>query len=157
MLALQKQQEKEKRVEQLAQKATKRILNQGIMRGWTAWQDQYLQAARHKRMLAAAGARLARPGLAKSLSHWKGDWEAERRTSLALEVRRREQLRANKNAAASGGAAEEAMAAYKAKAAAELAYVKQAAAWLGLGLGLALTLTLTRALTRTLTLARPPT
>ena len=128
MLALQKQQEKEKRVEQLAQKATKRILNQGIMRGWTAWQDQYLQAARHKRMLAAAGARLARPGLAKSLSHWKGDWEAERRTSLALEVRRREQLRANKNAAASGGAAEEAMAAYKAKAAAELAYVKQAAA-----------------------------
>ena len=98
------------------------------MRGWTAWQDQYLQAARHKRMLAAAGARLARPGLAKSLSHWKGDWEAERRMSLALEVRRREQLRANKNAAASGGAAEEAMAAYKAKAAAELAYVKQAAA-----------------------------
>ena len=59
---------------------------------------------------------------------WGRDWEAERRTSLALEVRRREQLRANKNAAATGGTAEEAMAAYKAKAAAELAYVKQAAA-----------------------------
>ena len=50
-------------------------------------------------------------------------------------MRRREQLRANKNVAATGGAAEEAMAAFKAKAAAELAYVKQAAAWLGLGLG----------------------
>ena len=61
------------------------------MRGWTAWQDQYLQFARHKRMLAAAGARLARPGLAKSLSHWKGDWEAERRLTLAQTIQRRAQ------------------------------------------------------------------
>merc|ERR1740117_368314 len=128
MIALQKQQEKEQRVEHLAQKAMRRIGNQGIMRGFTAWSEQYFAEARHKRMLAAAGARLARPALAASIQHWKGDWEADRRTSLALEVRRREQNRASKSAAASGGAAEQDMAAYKAKAEAELAYVKRAAA-----------------------------
>ena len=51
---MQAQKEKEARVEQLAQKAMKRIANQGIIRGFTAWQDLYLQAARQKRMLAAA-------------------------------------------------------------------------------------------------------
>merc|ERR1719162_2815974 len=97
MIALQKQQEKEQRVEHLAQKAMRRIGNQGIMRGFTAWSEQYFAEARHKRMLAAAGARLARPALAASIQHWKGDWEADRRTSLALEVRRREQDRASKS------------------------------------------------------------
>merc|ERR1719272_2927293 len=97
------------------------------MRGFSAWSEQWEQAARHKRMLASAGARLARPALSASISHWKGDWEADRRTNLALEVRRREQDRAGKSAAASGGAAQQEMAAYMAKAEAELAYVKQAA------------------------------
>merc|ERR1740115_391525 len=57
-LELRKAHEKEQRVEQLAQKAMKRICNQGIMRGFSAWQEKYLAFARHKRMLAAAGARL---------------------------------------------------------------------------------------------------
>ena len=69
----------------------KRIANQGIIRGFTAWQDLYLQAARQKRMLAAAGARITRPGLAMAMSHWKGDWEAERRLTLAQTVQRRAQ------------------------------------------------------------------
>ena len=37
--------------------------------------------ARQKRMLAAAGARLARPALAAAVAHWRTDWqmaEAER-------------------------------------------------------------------------------
>jgi hypothetical protein len=76
MIALQKQQEKEQRVEHLAQKAIRRIGNQGIMRGFSAWQEQYLEAARHKRMLAAAGARLARPQLAAAVAHWRADWDA---------------------------------------------------------------------------------
>ena len=89
MAAMQAEKDKEARVEHLAQKALKRIANQGIMRGWTAWSDQYQQAARQKRMLAAAGARIMRPALAKSLSHWKSDWETDRRKQLAQEVRRR--------------------------------------------------------------------
>jgi hypothetical protein len=69
---MQAHKQKEARVEQLAQKATKRILNQGIMRGWTAWSEQYLEKARQKRMIAAAGARLTRPALAAAVSHWTG-------------------------------------------------------------------------------------
>merc|ERR1740133_658232 len=67
---------KEARVEQLTHKAIKRICNQGIMRGFSAWSEQYFAAARQKRMLAAAGARLARPALAAAVAHWRADWDA---------------------------------------------------------------------------------
>ena len=54
----------------------KRICSQGLIRGWTAWQAQWETAARQKRMLAAAAARLARPALAAAVAHWRGEWEA---------------------------------------------------------------------------------
>ena len=73
--------------------ASRRIQNQGISKGFTAWQEQYLQAARHKRMLAAASGRLTRPKVAASLSHWRGDWEAARRKALAAGAQRRERER----------------------------------------------------------------
>ena len=69
---MQAEKDKEGRVEHLGQKALKRIANQGIMRGWTAWSEQYLEKARQKRMIAAAGARLTRPALAAAVSHWTG-------------------------------------------------------------------------------------
>ena len=118
MIALQKQQEKEQRVEHLAQKAMKRICNQGVMRGFSAWSEQYLQDARHKRMLAAAGARLMRPALAASVSHWRNDWEAERRKNLAQEVRRRA-------SAKYGGSANAEVAEIRATAEADLAAQKK--------------------------------
>ena len=93
ILALKAAEEKEKRVEQLHTKAARRIPNQGIMRGWTAWHDQYQHAARHKRMLAAASSRLARPALAASVGHWRSDWEAERRHALAQDARDRAKVR----------------------------------------------------------------
>ena len=68
-----------------------------------------------------------RPGLAAAVSHWKADWEAERWTTAALEMKAREKDRVNKIIAANGSSAEQEFAAYKAKAEAELAYVKQAA------------------------------
>ena len=52
-----------------------RICSQGLIRGWTAWQEQWETAARQKRMLAAAAARLARPALAAAVAHWRGEWE----------------------------------------------------------------------------------
>ena len=127
MIALQKAQEKEQRVEHLAQKAMKRIGNQDITRGFSAWQEQWFTASRHKRMLAAAGARIMRPGLAAAVSHWKADWEAERWTTAALEMKAREKDRVNKIIAANGSSAEQEFAAYKAKAGAELVSEKQAA------------------------------
>ena len=117
MIALQKAQEKEQRVEHLAQKAMKRIGNQDITRGFSAWQEQWFTASRHKRMLAAAGARIMRPGLAMAVSHWKGDWEADRRTSLALQVQRRERARF--------GTVEQEVAAVRAKAEADQASAKE--------------------------------
>ena len=53
----------------------KRICSQGLIRGWTAWQEQWETAARQRRMLAAAAARLARPALAAAVAHWRGEWE----------------------------------------------------------------------------------
>ena len=69
--------EKEKRVAHLQQQAMRRIANAGLASGFGAWQEQWEEAARQKRMLAAAGARLRRPALAASLSHWSNDWQYE--------------------------------------------------------------------------------
>ena len=68
--------EKEKRVAHLQQQAMRRIANADIASGFGAWQEQWEEAARQKRMLAAAGARLARPALAAAVTHWVGEWRA---------------------------------------------------------------------------------
>ena len=75
--------ERLKRIEQMAKKAAARISNQGLMRGWSGWQEQWLNHCRQKRMLAAAGARLARPALSAAVAHWRSDWESERREAIA--------------------------------------------------------------------------
>ena len=48
---------KEKRVEELSKKAGARIKNQGIMRGWSAWQELYEEMKAQRQMLGGAGAR----------------------------------------------------------------------------------------------------
>ena len=80
--ALREAQEREERVQTLGRKAMRRIQNAGLSAGWSAWHEQWAEQAAQKRMLAAAGARLARPQLAATLSHWKDDWMAERDTAL---------------------------------------------------------------------------
>ena len=69
--------QKDQRIEHLHARAVKRFGNQGIIRGWTAWQDQWLAKCRRKRMLKAAAARLTKPKLTASLAHWRNDWEYE--------------------------------------------------------------------------------
>ena len=66
--------EREKRIANLQQSAARRIANAGIASGFSTWQEQWEEAARKKRMLAAAGARLARPALAAAVAHWRTDW-----------------------------------------------------------------------------------
>ena len=63
--------EKEKRVENVAGMAVKRLANQNILRGWTAWHALYAEHVRKRRMLAQAASRLARPGLTAAMSHWR--------------------------------------------------------------------------------------
>ena len=55
--------------------------------GFSAWQEQWAKAVQQQRMLAAAGARLARPALAAAVAHWVGDWRAAARGRLAAQAR----------------------------------------------------------------------
>ena len=73
--AIREEREKAARVEALASKAGARIKNQGIMRGWSAWQELWEERVTERQMLAAAGGRLLKPKLAASLAHWRHDWE----------------------------------------------------------------------------------
>ena len=54
---------KQKRVEELARKAMRRIGNQAILRGWTAWQGGWEEKQRNLRMLKHATAKLLQPKL----------------------------------------------------------------------------------------------
>ena len=74
--AAREEREREARVEQMKAKAMGRIKNQGIMAGWSQWHEVWAEAAKQRRQLAAAGARLTRPLLVKTFSEWKTDWSA---------------------------------------------------------------------------------
>ena len=67
--------EKEKRVAHLQQQAMRRMANAGLASGFGAWQEQWEEVARQRRMLAAAGARLTRPALAAAVAHWRDGWQ----------------------------------------------------------------------------------
>ena len=68
--------------------AARRMGNQGILRGWTAWVDLHEEQRARRQMLASAGARLLRPKLAASLALWRQGWEAEMRASAEKGLRR---------------------------------------------------------------------
>ena len=57
LAAEQLEAERQKRVEHLAQVGMRRIMQQGLARGWSAWYDQWEEYTRNKRLLAAAGQR----------------------------------------------------------------------------------------------------
>ena len=63
MAAMEAEAAHEKRIAHLQQNAARRMRNSEIIRGWTAWQDAYLERQRHLRMLAGAAGRLMKPAL----------------------------------------------------------------------------------------------
>ena len=67
--------EKEKRIAGLQQQGMKRLMNQGLARGWSAWHGMWSEKVRKKNMLKQAGARLIKPKLAAAYKHWMKDWE----------------------------------------------------------------------------------
>ena len=71
------EQQKQRRKDELANKAMRRIANQGIMAGWTSWHEMWEEVSKQKRQLAAAGARLARPQLVKCFGSWCESWRDE--------------------------------------------------------------------------------
>ena len=99
-MALAEQRAKEERVTLMAKNATRRIKNQGLIKGWASWHGEWAAAARRRRMLAAAGARLAKPAVTAAFANWREDWSAAQTTlrgmtqyqQLAAETRRRQAL-----------------------------------------------------------------
>ena len=87
---LQLEEEKEKRVAHLGQIGVKRMMNQKLSMGWTAWKEQYDESRRKQRLLRTAGQRLMRPALVHCFHHWQRDWEAE--TALVAAMTQEERL-----------------------------------------------------------------
>ena len=52
-LAQQLEQEKEKRVAHLQQVGMRRLLKQGLARGWSAWHEVYSEAMRQRQLLTS--------------------------------------------------------------------------------------------------------
>ena len=63
--------ERQARVEHLANVGIRRIMQQGIAKGWSAWREQYLDYQRKKRLLQNAGARMARPKMVHCFALWQ--------------------------------------------------------------------------------------
>ena len=113
--------DKEKRIEHTKEMALRRIGKRDLTRGWVAWHEKWAEEARRKRMLSAAGSRLAKPKLAACYGHWKRDWElieirAKEMSAMSVEQRLRLQLVEAKQelselrkAAQNGAGAEEAL------------------------------------------------
>ena len=80
--------EKEKRVAHLQQLGVRRLCQQGLARGWTAWVDVYESQQRKKRLHMTAGARMAKPKMVPAFTHWLHDWEANAKKSVAMSVAR---------------------------------------------------------------------
>ena len=55
------------------------MANAGLSRGWSAWQEQWEEAARQRRMLAAAGARLLKPKLVACFVAWASSWQSDQK------------------------------------------------------------------------------
>ena len=72
--ALQGQREKEQRIELLRRQAARRILQQDLSRGWTAWHDMWSARTYALKRLRDAGSRLRTPGVAQAFHHWVSVW-----------------------------------------------------------------------------------
>ena len=68
--------EKEQRIELLARQVGRRMMNQGIIRGWTMWFELWETKVQQRNMLKAAANRLMKPALTAAFAHWNGDWQA---------------------------------------------------------------------------------
>ena len=71
--------EREKRVAHLGEMGVKRLMNQGLARGWSGWHALWAEKVRQRSLLKKAASRLTKPKLISSYTHWRRDWELELR------------------------------------------------------------------------------
>jgi Ca2+-binding EF-hand superfamily protein len=69
--------EREKRVAHLAQLGVKRLMQQGLARGWSAWEEQWSDAVHKRNLLKGAASRLMKPKMVAAFMHWQRDWDAD--------------------------------------------------------------------------------
>ena len=69
--------EKDKRVAHLQGIGVRRLMQQGLARGWGAWHEVYVEYRRKQRLLKNAGSRLTKPKLVHAFMHWQHDWQVE--------------------------------------------------------------------------------
>ena len=78
-----------------SQLGVRRVLQQGLARGWSTWRESHLEKARRHALLQAAVGRFSHPQLSSAVAFWRQDWAAEEaakeagklRAALAAEVR----------------------------------------------------------------------
>ena len=66
--------EKEAKIELLAKKSMRRMMNADLALGFEAWSEMYETHQRQMRLLQQAESRLMRPALTAAFGHWHTDW-----------------------------------------------------------------------------------
>ena len=84
------EQERQQRVEMLQRQVARRIMNQGIIKGWTAWHSLYQEKVHQRRMLSRAAQRLTRPAVVAAYSTWRHSFEVEQQRRTLAAMRQRE-------------------------------------------------------------------
>jgi hypothetical protein len=82
MIALQEEKAKEERVELLQRQITRRIMNQDIIRGWSAWQEMYEAKTYAMNRLREVGNKLRAPELSEAFVFWAEECDAERQQAV---------------------------------------------------------------------------
>ena len=78
MMALQEEKAKEERVELLQRQITRRIMNQDINRGWSAWLEMWEAKTWAMNRLREVGNKLRSPELAEAFDFWASECDAEK-------------------------------------------------------------------------------
>ena len=80
--ALAAAKEKEERIELLKRQIGRRIMNQGLVRGWSAWFELWEEKCYQRSKLASAANRMKSPALTACFRNWVDDWHAAAQAAL---------------------------------------------------------------------------
>ena len=82
--------EKEKRIELLRRNAARRIMNQKISKGWSAWHEMWEEKVRKRRLMQGAASKLSKPAMVAAFGKFVTHWKEMKDKALERELRRRE-------------------------------------------------------------------
>ena len=86
--ALRSEQEKEARVELLRRQIGRRMMNQGLVRGWSAWLEMWEAKVWQRSLLRQAANRLKLPELSAVFKRWHHDMTKHQREETSRKSRR---------------------------------------------------------------------